>query len=297
MSRTVGFVGLGNMGLAMASRLAERGWRLRVYNRSGDKAAPLVAAGATRVDRPEDAAEPGGIVISMLADDGAVESIFGGQSKLVARLGPGGIHLSMSTIHPETSRRLASEHGRAEVTYVAAPVFGRPQAARAGELWIAVSGPEMARERVAPLLAAMGRGSFDFGSDPGAANVVKLCGNFLIAAAVEALGEAAALAAKSGVDPGAVIDMLGKTLFACTIYQGYGRMIAAGQFQPAGFRLALGQKDVALALDAAQRAGVPMPLGVLLRDRGRAAIAKGRGDWDWSALSLGAAEDAGWKRA
>lgn len=296
MSETVGFIGLGNMGGAMASRLAGRGWRLRVYNRSPEKAGPLVAHGATLADRPEDAAEPGGIVASMLADDRAVESIFGAESKLLDRLGPGGLHLSMSTIHPETARRLAREHERLGIAYVAAPVFGRPQAAAAGELWIAVSGPEAARRRAEPLLAAMGRGSFEFGTDAGAANVAKLCGNFLIASAIEALAEVAALAEKSGVDPGAAIEMLASTLFACHVYQGYGRMIVAGKFQPAGFRLALGHKDLSLVLDLARQVGVPMPVGNLVRDRGLAAIEKGRADWDWSSLALEAAEDAGLNR-
>jgi 3-hydroxyisobutyrate dehydrogenase-like beta-hydroxyacid dehydrogenase len=293
MSETVGLVGLGNMGLAMAQRLIEQGWKLRVWNRSPEKAEPLVRRGATRAERPEDAVEPGGIVISMLSDDMALGEVFGAESKLVERLGAGGVHLSMSTIHPDTSRRLAKEHQRVGASYLGAPVFGRPDAAAAGTLWIAVSGAEQARRRVAPLLAAIGRGTFEFGNDPGAANVAKLCANFLIASTLEGLAEVAAVAEKSGLGAGPVVEMLSQTLFACPVYQGYGKAILARKFQPAGFRLRLGLKDVELALAAARSVEAPMPFASLLRDRALAAINKGRGDWDWSSLSLEAAEDAG----
>lgn len=293
MSETVGLVGLGNMGLGIALNLLDQGWQLRVWNRSPKKADPLVRRGATRVEHPEETATPGGIVLSMLADDHAVGEVFGSQSKLVARLGAGGVHVSMSTIHPETARRLAREHERLGAAYLGAPVFGRPHAALAGNLWIVVSGPEPVRRRVAPLLASLGRGTFDFGDDPGAANVAKLCGNFLIASSIEALGEAAAMAEKSGVGASRVIEMLAQTLFACPIYQGYGESIVSGKFQPAGFRLRLGLKDVELALSTARSMEVPLPIASLIRDRSLAAINKGHADWDWSSLALEAAEAAG----
>lgn len=297
MSETIGLVGLGNMGRGIAQHLLDQGWQLRVWNRSPEKVEPVVRRGATRAERPEETATPGGIVISMLSDDRAVEETFGSQSKLLAGLGAGGVHVSMSTIHPETARRMAREHERAGAAYVGAPVFGRPDAAAAGNLWIAVSGPEPARRRVAPLLAAAGRGTFDFGDDPGAANIAKLCGNFLIASSIEALGEAAAMAEKSGLGASPVIEMLAQTLFACPIYQGYGKSILSGKFQPAGFRLRLGLKDVELALSTARSMEVPLPLASLIRDRALAAINKGHADWDWSSLALEAAEDAGVRKA
>ena len=144
-----------------------------------------------------------------------------------------------------------------------------------------------------PLLEAIGQGIFDFGEDPGAANVVKLCGNFMIASAIETISESLALAEKNGIDKNAVADLFGKTLFACPVYQGYGKSIAAEKFEPAGFRLALGFKDVSLALATATASSVPLPIGSLLHDRYLAAIAKGRGDLDWTAIALGVAEDAG----
>lgn len=293
MSETVGLVGLGNMGQAMALRLMQMGWKLRVWNRTLEKADTLVRQGAALAEKPEDAVEPGGIVISMLSDDHAVSEVFGGGSKLIERLGVGGVHVSMSTIHPETARRLTKEYERHGVTYLGSPVLGRPEAARTGKLWIAVSGPEQARQRVAPLLAAMGQGTFEFGEDPGAANVTKLCMNFLIGSAIEGLAEVAALAEKSGVGAVPVIEMITRTGFACPIYQGYGKLVAGRKFEPAGFRLRLGLKDVELALSASRQVEVPMPVASLLRDRALAAINKGRADWDWSSLSLEAAEDAG----
>jgi len=293
MSETIGFLGLGNMGQGMALSLIEKGFSLRVWNRSAGKAEPLVARGATSAGRPEEAVEPGGIVVSMLADDNAVSELFAPGGPLLSRLGPGGLHISMSTIHPDTARRLAGEHDHAGAAYLSAPVFGRPQNAAEGNLFVLVSGPEPARRRAAPLLAAMGRKMFEFGDDSGAANVSKLCGNFVIAAAIEALGEAAAVAEKSGVGAGPVLDMLTNTLFACPPYQNYGKQIAERRFQPAGFRLVLGLKDLELALSAARSVSVPMPLANLLRDRALASVNKGRGDWEWSSFTLEAAEDAG----
>jgi 3-hydroxyisobutyrate dehydrogenase-like beta-hydroxyacid dehydrogenase len=179
------------------------------------------------------------------------------------------------------------------VEYVAAPVFGRPDAAAAKRLWVCTSGPAAAKKRVQPVLEAIGQGIFDFGDDAGSANVVKLCGNFLIASAIEALAESLTLAEKNGVNKSAVAEMLGKTLFSCPVYQGYGKQIAEERFEPAGFRLVLGLKDISLALETAAASSMPMPLASLLRDRWMTAIAKKRGDMDWTAVALGVAEDAG----
>jgi 3-hydroxyisobutyrate dehydrogenase-like beta-hydroxyacid dehydrogenase len=293
MDGDAGFIGLGAMGEPMASRLIAAGHHLRVWNRTADKAVRLVAQGATRVDQPADTAVPGGIVFSMLADDRAVAEVFAPGAGVLERLGKGGVHISMSTISPAAARRMAEEHARFGVAYLGAPVFGRPEAALAGELWICLSGPDQAKERVKPMLAMMGQGWFDFGADPGAANVVKLCGNFLIAAATEALGEALALAEKNGLDRTRVVEMLVETLFACPIYKGYGRRIAEQNYQPVGFRLALGLKDLTLALRTAAESQVPMPLASLVHDRALAAVAKGRGEEDWASLALEATEAAG----
>jgi 3-hydroxyisobutyrate dehydrogenase-like beta-hydroxyacid dehydrogenase len=295
MAETLGFIGLGSMGEPIAANLLRAGFSLRVYNRTAAKAAPLVAKGAAQVANAAEVAEAGGIVLTMLADDRAVEEVTLGEHSFVERLGAGGIHLSISSIGPATSRSLAEHHAKHKVEYVASPVFGRPEAAAAARLWVCTSGASAAKQRVQPILTAIGQGIFDFGEDYGAANVVKLCGNFLIAAAIEAMAESQTLARKNGVDPKALVEMFGKTLFACPVYQGYGKQIAEKRFEPGGFRLALGLKDINLALQTGASSSVPMPIAGVLHDRWTESVAKGRGDMDWTAVALAVAEDAGLK--
>jgi 3-hydroxyisobutyrate dehydrogenase-like beta-hydroxyacid dehydrogenase len=268
------------------------GYTLKVYNRTEEKARELVAQGAQRAHQPAEAVVTGGIVISIVANDQALEEVVMSKGFLES-LGPGGIHLSMSTVSPQTARKLAALHAQHGSIYLAAPVFGRPDAAAARKLWICLAGPQAARERVQSVLKALGQGIFDFGEDPAAANVVKLCGNFLIVAAMEAMAEALTLAEKSGLDRSAVIDMLSSTLFAAPIYQNYGKMIAEKHHMPAGFQQVLGLKDMDLVRDSADQVRMPMPLASLLHDRLLAGVAKGRGEMDWSALSLDVLEDAG----
>jgi 3-hydroxyisobutyrate dehydrogenase-like beta-hydroxyacid dehydrogenase len=172
-------------------------------------------------------------------------------------------------------------------------VFGRLEAAAAKKLWICLSGAAAARERGLPLLRAVGQGIYQLGDEPGAANVAKLCGNFLIAAAMEAMAEAFTLGAKSGLAPADLAKLFGETLVAAPVYQNYGKAIAEGKFQPAGFALKLGLKDLRLVLGAAGDVNAPMPLADLVHDRLLSGVARGRGDYDWSALALGASEDAG----
>jgi 3-hydroxyisobutyrate dehydrogenase-like beta-hydroxyacid dehydrogenase len=291
MSELIGFIGLGRMGHPMARNLIKAGYTVRVYNRTRARADDLIGEGAQWADTPHEVAEPGHIVITMVADDRVLESVAG--DRLLERLGPSGIHLSMSTVSPATARRLAQRHEQYRVTYLAAPVFGRPDAAAAAKLWICLSGPVSAKERVRPILGAVGQGLFDFGEEAGAANVVKLAGNFLIVAAQEAMAEAFALAEKNGIDRTRVAELIGQTLFACPVYQGYGNAIAHHRYQPAGFKLPLGLKDVDLVLQTAAASKVPMPLASLVHDRLIGALAKGRDELDCSALALGAAEDAG----
>jgi 3-hydroxyisobutyrate dehydrogenase-like beta-hydroxyacid dehydrogenase len=179
---------------------------------------------------------------------------------------------------------------------LAAPVFGRPEAAAARKLWICLSGPKPAKERVQPMLSALGQAVFDFGEDPGAANVVKLSGNFLIASAIEAMAEAMTLAEKNGIDRARLIDMVAQTMFACPIYQNYGKAVAQEDYMPARFRLFLGLKDIDLVLQTAAASKTPMPLASMLHDRFISAMAKGREELDWAAFALGAWEDAGLHR-
>lgn len=295
MGETLGFIGLGKMGEPIAANLLKAGYALKVYNRTASKAAPLAAQGATVAHSPQDVAQPGGIVVTMLADDRAVEEVSLGRDSYVERLGKGGVHVSLSTISAGASRRLAEHHAKFSVAYVAAPVFGRPPAAAAKLLWICTSGDSEARRRVHPVLAAIGQGQFDFGEDPGAANVVKLCGNFLIASAIESMSEAFTLARKNDIDPSRVADMLGKTIFACPLYQNYGKALAKLDVETSGFDLALGLKDVSLVLQTGAESTTPMPIASLMRDRFITSIAKGRSRMDWTAVALDVAEDAGLK--
>ncbi len=292
MDKKLGFIGTGNMGLPIARNLLQSGYQLRVFNRAGDKAAPLAALGAKVVPRACDAAEPGGIVFSMVSDDRALEEV--GGDALAAALADGGIHVSMGTVSPTASRRVAEHHKVFGVSYLAAPVFGRPEAAAARSLWICLSGARAARERVEPILAQLGRGVTAFGDDPGSANVVKLSGNFLLVSAVEAMAEMIALAEKNGIARDRIVEFMTSTLFACPVYQNYGKALVEQRYlPPAGFRMELGLKDISLVQLTAAAAGVPMPLANLVRDRMLSAVAKGRGDWDLAAFALAAAEDAG----
>lgn len=295
MAETIGFIGLGAMGQGMARRLLEAGHALRVWNRTADKAAPLLQAGAKAAASPAEAAPKGGITITMVADDAALEAVTFGDTGLLAGLGAGGLHVSMSTIAPATARRLAEAHAERDSAYLAAPVFGRPDVAAAGRLWVLASGAGIARERARPLLEAMGQEIFDFGDDPGAANVVKLAGNFLLISAIEAMAEAFTFGEKNGIERQAMASLFGRTLFACPIYQNYGKTVAAQKPTPGGFRLALALKDVNLALAAAGDRAVPMPLASLLRDRLLSSQARGGGDLDVSRLALEVSESAGLK--
>src|SRR6266481_2213392 len=264
MSETIGFIGLGHLGLPMATNLLNAGYALRVYNRTASKAESLVAQGAQLAPRPVDAVTTGGIVATIVWDDVALESVVMSDG-FVEQLGPGGIHLSMSTVLPATAKKLAALHAQHGSIYIEAPIFGRPEAAVAHQLWIPFAGPQSAKERVRPLLSAMGgQGIFDFGEEVGAATLVKLVGNFLIGSAALSLREALSMAEKNGVDPQAVVDMLTHTLFSAPIYQSYGKRIAE---KTAPFsQNAIPLKDVGLFKKTAQQVESPTPIASLLHD-------------------------------
>jgi 3-hydroxyisobutyrate dehydrogenase-like beta-hydroxyacid dehydrogenase len=290
---TVAFIGLGLLGLPMARRLAREGFTLRVWNRTAAKAESVVALGATLADSPADAARGSDVVVTVVADDAVLREVTLGEDGFLGQMNPGGVHLSASTISPDTARELAGEHARRGEHYLATPVFGRGDAAEAGALRVCISGPAAGRDTARPVLDALGSERFDFGEEVGAANVVKLAGNFLIAGAIEAMAEAYTLAEKNGVPREQVHDLFSRTLFACPIYQNYGRMIARHEYEPAGFFLPLGLKDVRLFQETGFRSRVPTPLAGLVQDRMLAALAKGREEMDWTAFALEASESAG----
>jgi 3-hydroxyisobutyrate dehydrogenase-like beta-hydroxyacid dehydrogenase len=287
----VGFIGLGHMGSAMARNLLKAGHDVTVFNRSQGKVTPLVALGAHEARFIADACAAE-IVITMLANDSAVSDIVFATGGLIASLPKRSIHLSMSTISPALSTRLAQAHLRAGQRYVAAPVFGRPDMASSAELFIVAAGDPDAIDLCQPLFDALGQKTSRIGMEPSAANLVKLTANFLQAAVIEALGEAIALIGKSGIDRVAYVELLTSTIFTSPAYKIFGPSIASGTYEPAGFPASLGHKDIRLALDAAETLCVPMPLASLLHDRFLRLFANGGDKLDWSAIGALATEDA-----
>ncbi len=287
----VGFVGLGNMGGPIARNLLQAGHAVKVYNRSPARADSLTAEGAAVAATIAEACAPG-ILITMVSDDAAVEAIVHGDGGALAALADGAIHVSMSTIGRDLSERLAADHAAAGQVYVAAPVFGRVDFAEAGRLLIGAAGPADAIARCQPLFDAMGRRTLSFGETASAANVVKLSANVLVAFAIEGMAETFTLLRKSGGDPAAFGELINEVLPAPQ-YLAYGGMIANETYDPPGFRLELGLKDVRLALAAAEAVGVAMPVTGMLRELHLAAVARGYGGLDWAALAKLASDMAG----
>lgn len=288
----IGFIGLGNMGRGMAASLVKAGHTVTVYNRSTAKMEALVQQGATPARNIADACG-GDVVVTMLADDKAVQDVTFGESGILASLRPGGTHISSSTISVDLSKRLNSAHANAGQLYVAAPVFGRPEAAAAAKLFVVLAGAPQVLQPLTPLFDAISQRSFVVSEEPHAANLVKLSGNFLIASVIESLGEAITLITKGGVDALQYVDILTSTLFSAPAYQTYGGLIARQEFEPAGFTAALGLKDIRLTLTAAEELAVPLPVASLLRDRFLTLLATGGGHLDWSAIATLATRDAG----
>ncbi len=291
----IAFLGLGNMGSHMAGHLLRAGHDVTVWNRTLSKADALRAQGAKVGQSTAEAVKDAEAVITMLADDHAVESAVLHSGGVLDNLPRGAMHISMSTISVALSQKLAEEHGKRGQQYIAAPVFGRPEAAEAGKLFVVAAGDKSAVERAKPLLEVLGQRVFVIGDMPEMANVVKLSGNFLIASVIESLGEAVALTRKYGIDPHAYVDVLTNSLFGAPVYKTYGGIIADERYQPAGFKLRLGLKDVRLALGAADAVDAPMPFASVVRDHMLTAIGRGMEDMDWSSTAKLAAENAGLK--
>jgi len=288
----IAFIGLGRMGSGMARNLLRAGHEVVVFNRSRDKAQALVADGARVADSLAGACSASDAVMTMLADDRAVEQMVFGENAIASALPAGAIHISCSTISMALARRLAAEHHRRGQKYLSVPVFGRPEAAAGRNLLVVAAGPPDLVERCRPLFDAIGRQTFVAGSDPWQANAAKLCGNFMIAAMIEAFGEAFATLRKAGVPPHDFLEVM-SALFGSPVYANYGSLIAGGKFEPAGFALRLGLKDARLVLEAAEELAAPMPLASLIRDSLLSAMAHGQADLDWSSVTRVAARSAG----
>lgn len=279
----VAFIGTGAMGLPIARNLLAAGHAVSVWNRSPGPVDELVAAGARRVQDAAAAFAAAPFVLSMLGDDTAVaETIL--DSGALADARPGGVHVNLSTVSTGLARRALAAHEAAGVDYVAAPVFGRVPVAQAGNLTIVAGGRAEAIDRVQPLFDVIGARTFRTGPDPASANAVKISGNFLLACAIESLGEAVSLAESFDVDAEELVQILTASLFSGPAYANYGAMIAGRTYSPAGFTVTLGRKDVHLALDAAAEHGITLPVGEVLRSAFDDAIAAGRGNQDWAAI-------------
>jgi 3-hydroxyisobutyrate dehydrogenase-like beta-hydroxyacid dehydrogenase len=287
----IGFIGIGAMGQGMARNLLKAGHGVTVFNRTRGRAEALQDEGAIVVDTAAEAAR-NDVVISMLADDRAVEDLVFGSDDFLSGIPAGGVHVSMATISAALGDRLARAHADAGRGYVSAPVFGRPDAAAAAKLFIVAAGPSDAVARCGPAFDAMGQRAFVVGEDATAANIVKISGNFMLASLIETLGEAFALTRKYGIEPEQYLDILTNTIFPAPVYKNYGGIIAREAYEPAGFKLSLGLKDIGLALAAAEPVAVPMPIASLVRDRFLTALARGYQDMDWAALGRVCADDA-----
>jgi 3-hydroxyisobutyrate dehydrogenase-like beta-hydroxyacid dehydrogenase len=276
----------------MAANLVKAGHDVAVFNRSPEKLRPLLELGAHAAGSVADACR-GELVVTMLADDTAVNDVAFQNEGIVNALPKGAIHLSMSTISVALSKRLAQAHSEAAQQFVAAPVFGRPEVAAAAKLYVVAAGNPAAVAICKPIFDVLGQKTFPIGAEPSAANLVKLSGNFLLAAAIEALGEAIALVGKANIDRHVFVDMLTSSLFNAPAYKTYGGLVAAGRFEPAAFAAPLGLKDINLVLAAAESLRVPIPLGGLLHDRFLRLLAEGCERLDWAAIGGLAARDAG----
>lgn len=288
----IGVIGLGRMGAPMARNLIEAGHEVTVYNRSKGIVEELAGDGATPAAEIAGACE-GDAVLTMLPDDAAIEEVVLGPGGIIESGRPGLLHVSSSTIGLPLADRLTEAHTAAGQEFVAAPVFGRPEAAAARKLFVVASGNGDALERARPILDGVGQRTYVVGDEPRAAAIVKLSGNLLIGSLIESLGEAFALVGKAGVDPRVYLEVLTSSLFDAPVYHTYGALIADRRFTPAGFAAPTGLKDVRLVLEAGDQLQVPLPLASLLRDRLLRVLAEGGADLDWTAFSALSARDSG----
>jgi 3-hydroxyisobutyrate dehydrogenase-like beta-hydroxyacid dehydrogenase len=280
----IGFIGLGHMGSAIARRFLQAKHTVRVWNRSPEAARKLASDGAQVVASPDEAFT-GDAVFSMLGDDSALQAVFL-DSGLLERASKNSapVHVNMATVSVAFVDEFARRHAERGIAYIAAPVLGRPDAAAAGKLNIMAAGPTAALDKVQPLFDIAGQKTWRFGEVASRANVVKIAMNFMLAAACEAMGEAAALASGYGIEPGDLFELASHSLFAGPVYEGYGRLIAAGAFEPAGFKARLGLKDVRLAIAAGEAVTAPLPMASQMRDSLLEALTRGEGDKEFGVV-------------
>lgn len=283
MTTRVGFVGLGTMGAAMALRLAQAGYELRVWNRSPGKAGELVVAGALECNSVSDVFEHSDVVFSMLANDEAADAAFSAPALTAAS---GTLHVNMATVSLEMSRELHRRHEAAGVGYISAPVLGRPNVAAAGQLNIVAAGAPDLIDHAEPLLAHLGKQVWRVGEDPVQANLVKIGVNYNLIHALQALGESISLVEHGGVESQIFVDILTDAAFTGSAYVGYGGLIAQRDYRPAAFSVELGLKDLSLAQAAGDELGASLPTAPVMRTMFSEALADADlADGDWSIIA------------
>jgi 3-hydroxyisobutyrate dehydrogenase-like beta-hydroxyacid dehydrogenase len=289
----IAFLGLGRMGAGIAANLIRAGHEVAVWNRSAQKAQSLVSQGATQAATPKAAAAGSEVVLTMLADDAALDEVLGGSDGLLQGLARGALHVSLSTISVATADRIAAAHRAHGQRYLSAPVFGRPEAAAAAKLFIVAAGPEADFKTASALFSAIGQRTFYLSETPSSANLLKLCGNFAILAAIETFAEAMTLAAKGGIPKQQFLEVMTSSLFDLPVYRNYGGALVEERFVPAGFAAPLGLKDMRLLGQSAETLRVPMPVLNVLKDHLLQTIGREGEDVDWSAIGRTVAKNGG----
>lgn len=295
MKHKVGFIGLGFMGLPMAENVLKAGFPLWVYNRTKEKAAPLLDKGGLWAATPAELASLCDVVISMVANDRALNEIVLGTSGILSSPKKNLIHISMSTVSPDLITDLEKKHQEKGIAFLAAPVTGRPERAKEGTLWIFLAGDSKAKKNISPILEAMSTKIFDLGERASHASLFKLCNNFMIATLIESFSEAASVLEKSGISPATAAEIWGSSLFDSPAFHSYTPMICKGNFADGGFALNLGLKDLRLLQESADREQVPMPFLSTVHEKMLTCMNLGRADFDWSVIALLTRELAGLK--
>lgn len=285
-AKKIGFIGIGSMGLPMVRNLMQAGFDVTIYDVVTERMKELIKEGAKAARTLSEVISPGGIIITMLTNDEILLEVISGKNGIADLLGSNEIHISMSTVSPETTKKIYSIHQKRKTNFISGPVFGRPESAAKRQLWIFLSGKKKIKELVRPILDSLGQGIYDFGENITSANIVKLAANFLVLSAIETMGEAFTLIEKNNLDKTIFADMLTQTLFACPAYQYHAHKIALKKFSPAGFSLNLGMKDIKLIMENAQNAKASMPILKLLHKKLLFSVDKNRGNLDWAAITL-----------
>jgi 3-hydroxyisobutyrate dehydrogenase-like beta-hydroxyacid dehydrogenase len=280
--KRIACLGLGVMGSGMAGNLVEAGHPVTVWNRTAERCEPLVEQGATAAETPAEAVAEADVIMYCLSNDEAVRSVVFGTDGILAGTRDGQVALDMSTVHPATSHEEAEAYTRHGVAFLDAPVFGSKGEAREGGLWILVGGEELVFESVRSILEPLSA-SVHYMGGTGMGTAMKLVGNLIVAAQLEAVGEALILAKRAGLDLDDVMDVLDVVDFRSPLISGVGRSLIARDFSTS-FALRHMLKDANLIARFAEELRVPVPASAVIREVLKGAVNQGWGDENASAL-------------